>query len=227
MTDQPETRACGRTKTHPAHRYMLGREVQQCAGTSQPEQPKAAAPDVAGRCPACRGESLMLADGGHITCRRLECPNPEAAQQALETPAAGYCPHCGRGDAGPTADEYEQQRQRAEQAEAALANLHAGEAEPPDELVEPTPAQWLWQWNRATPEQRLGMAGRILSAFAESSACFLQDHRGAVAYRQSTGPVLHRVRAEVDRWMGNTLTPQTRTALSDILRALDPQEPAP
>jgi hypothetical protein len=26
---------------------------------------------------------------------------------------AGYCPHCGRGDAGPTADEYEQARRRA------------------------------------------------------------------------------------------------------------------
>lgn len=27
--------------------------------------------------------------------------------------AAGYCPHCGRGDAGPTADQYEQARRRA------------------------------------------------------------------------------------------------------------------
>ncbi|MGW9371151.1 hypothetical protein ACWGVR_14210 [Streptomyces xanthophaeus] len=26
----------------------------------------------------------------------------------------GYCPHCGRGDAGPTADQYEQQRKQAE-----------------------------------------------------------------------------------------------------------------
>ncbi|MFZ3473129.1 hypothetical protein ACODT3_10655 [Streptomyces sp. 4.24] len=38
----------------------------------------------------------------------------------VETPAAGYCPHCGRGDAGPTADQYEQQRKRAEQAEGAF-----------------------------------------------------------------------------------------------------------
>lgn len=41
----------------------------------------------------------------------------------IETSAAGYCPHCGRGDAGPTADQYEQQRQRAEKAEAALARI--------------------------------------------------------------------------------------------------------
>jgi hypothetical protein len=44
----------------------------------------AALPDVAGRCPACGGESLMLADGGYITCRRVDCPNPEAAHEAIE-----------------------------------------------------------------------------------------------------------------------------------------------
>ncbi|MFE7072682.1 hypothetical protein ACFU96_21630 [Streptomyces sp. NPDC057620] len=37
--------------------------------------------------------------------------------------AAGYCTHCGRGDLAPTADEYEQQRQRADQAEAALREV--------------------------------------------------------------------------------------------------------
>jgi hypothetical protein len=36
-------------------------------------------------------------------------------------PAAGYCPHCGSGDAGPTPEAYEEMRQRAEQAEADLA----------------------------------------------------------------------------------------------------------
>lgn len=39
MTDEPETRSCGRTKGHPAHRFMLGREVRRCPGsTSQPEE---------------------------------------------------------------------------------------------------------------------------------------------------------------------------------------------
>ncbi|MEU5772662.1 hypothetical protein ABZ819_05070 [Streptomyces venezuelae] len=41
------------------------------------------ATDICGRCPACRGESLMLAAGGHVTCRRLDCPNPNAADQLL------------------------------------------------------------------------------------------------------------------------------------------------
>ncbi|MFC8423975.1 hypothetical protein ACFUN7_24370 [Streptomyces sp. NPDC057236] len=35
----------------------------------------------------------------------------------------GYCPACGRGDVAPTAEEYEQQRQRAETAEAERKTL--------------------------------------------------------------------------------------------------------
>lgn len=38
-------------------------------------------------------------------------------------PTTGYCPACGRGDLAPTADEYEQQRQRAETAEHLAAHL--------------------------------------------------------------------------------------------------------
>lgn len=40
-------------------------------------------PDIQGRCPACGGESLMLADGGYLTCRRLDCPQPDAASEVL------------------------------------------------------------------------------------------------------------------------------------------------
>lgn len=47
-------------------------------------------PDAQGRCPACRGESLFLGDGGYVTCARVECPEPDAAtrvlEQAKETP---------------------------------------------------------------------------------------------------------------------------------------------
>lgn len=38
----------------------------------------------------------------------------------MEPGELGYCPSCGRGDITPTADEYEQQRQRAETARATL-----------------------------------------------------------------------------------------------------------
>ncbi|MET8080052.1 DUF6085 family protein [Streptomyces sp. NPDC005303] len=45
--------------------------------------------EVRGRCPACGWTSLFLGDGGHVTCSRLECPDPSAADELLhaEQPA--------------------------------------------------------------------------------------------------------------------------------------------
>jgi endogenous inhibitor of DNA gyrase (YacG/DUF329 family) len=47
--------------------------------------------DVQGSCPACGKTSLFLGDGGHVTCSRIDCPNPSAADQLLhgEQPAPG------------------------------------------------------------------------------------------------------------------------------------------
>jgi hypothetical protein len=43
---------------------------------------------ITARCPACGGgSSLFVAEGGFVTCARLDCPDPEAAHKALE--AAG------------------------------------------------------------------------------------------------------------------------------------------
>jgi hypothetical protein len=44
-------------------------------------------PDVVGICPACGWRTLMLADGGHVTCRRQTCPDPEAAGRMLDRKA--------------------------------------------------------------------------------------------------------------------------------------------
>lgn len=38
---------------------------------------------VQGYCPACGGNSLIRASGGHITCSRIDCPNPTAADEIL------------------------------------------------------------------------------------------------------------------------------------------------
>ena len=38
---------------------------------------------VQGHCPACRGTSLFLGTGGYVTCARLDCPNPTAADELL------------------------------------------------------------------------------------------------------------------------------------------------
>ncbi|WP_411096001.1 hypothetical protein [Streptomyces sp. 020-2-3H-GM] len=40
-------------------------------------------PDVQGRCPACGAASLFLGEGGHVTCARLDCPDPSAADDLL------------------------------------------------------------------------------------------------------------------------------------------------
>ena len=39
--------------------------------------------DVKGRCPACNGSSLFLGSGGHVTCSRLDCPDPTEADELL------------------------------------------------------------------------------------------------------------------------------------------------
>mgnify|MGYP001569443309 FL=1 len=39
--------------------------------------------DVVGYCPACGSQTLFLGDGGHVTCSRLDCPRPTAADELL------------------------------------------------------------------------------------------------------------------------------------------------
>ena len=60
----------------------------------------------------------FLTEAAHV----LDAIQPELdALAALRQVARGYCPACRRGDAAPTVEDWEQQRQRADQAEAALA----------------------------------------------------------------------------------------------------------
>jgi hypothetical protein len=47
-------------------------------------------------------------------------------------------------------------------AQARIAELHEGEEPYDDERIVPSPSQWLWQWNRATPEKRLAKAAQVL-----------------------------------------------------------------
>lgn len=170
---------------------------------------------------------------------------------------AGYYPHCGSGDAGPTADQSRDEWRRdyldlAQRHQAAaidhhetehrlqqeidaqtreidwlrdeLAALHDGEEKPPDERLNPTPAQWLWRWNRATPKQRLDMAGSILQAFDESSRCFMEAHAMRVADGREDRSALGRVRAELSRQALNAHTPETRRVLESIWHAIEPHK---
>jgi len=79
-------------------------------------------------------------------------------------------------------------KQRDSQA-AELERLRAGEEPGADERVTPTPGQWIWHWNRATPEKRLSMAAQILAGMARSNECFMADHETQI----------ERLRAEVER----------------------------
>jgi hypothetical protein len=71
-----------------------------------------------------------------------------AELDALRAVARGYCPACGRGDAAPTVTDWEEQKQRADRAETALARIAALADEYPagidtalihEALDEPTP----------------------------------------------------------------------------------------
>ncbi|MFC6080996.1 hypothetical protein [Sphaerisporangium aureirubrum] len=86
-------------------------------------------------------------------------------------------------------------RHRAEQAEAEVARLRAGESEdPPTEGVRLTPAEWIRMWNDATPERRLHLAALIDQASATQSLCVLADHEGALRQLRDVEETLARVR---------------------------------
>ena len=56
---------------------------------------------------------------------RARAEQAEAELTALKTITSGYCGHCGRGDCSPTADQWYEQRQRADRAEAAIERVRA------------------------------------------------------------------------------------------------------
>ena len=62
-----------------------------------------------------------------------------------------------------------------------LERLRAGEEPITDEGIAPNPGQWIWQWNRATPEKRLSMAAQIQDGMTRSNNCFMADHEAQIA----------------------------------------------
>jgi len=72
------------------------------------------------RCDRIRKAAL---DGRNAAVQRAD--QAEAELTALKAITTGYCPRCGRGDCSPTADQWLEQRQRADRAEAAIARVRA------------------------------------------------------------------------------------------------------
>ena len=99
----------------------------------------------------------------------------EAELAALRVVSRGYCPTCGRGDAAPTVEHWERERDRAQQAEAAVTR---GPHSPPDGLSSaPTaapppncapPSTSLWRADR--PARRRGGRGKPKPAHAPGAA---------------------------------------------------------
>ncbi|MFF9197316.1 hypothetical protein ACF09L_19120 [Streptomyces sp. NPDC014779] len=83
-------------------------------------------PEPSWQCPDCGG--LVPNSQRHIhqaAEQRARAKKAEAELAALKTITSGYCGHCGRGDCSPTADQWYEQRQRAERAEAAIERIRA------------------------------------------------------------------------------------------------------
>lgn len=72
-------------------------------------------------------------------------------------------------------------RQERDALAAEVERLRAGEEPVTDERIAPNPGQWIWKWNRATPEKRLNMAAQILSGMTRASDCFTQNHEARLA----------------------------------------------
>lgn len=80
-------------------------------------------------------------------------------------------------------------------AKTELAALHQGEELYDDDLYAPTPGQWIWRWNRATPEERLEIATNRLDLLERLHRCVNGMHEQRIAeydeHRQAA-----RIRAE-------------------------------
>lgn len=63
---------------------------------------------VQGRCPACRATSLFLGPGGHVTCSRIDRPDPCAADDLLHGKAydGPSIAECAADDAKHWNDKY-------------------------------------------------------------------------------------------------------------------------
>lgn len=74
------------------------------------------------RCALCGSDVNALADAV-LSVRDAELARLRAELAKLRAVSRGYCPHCGRGDCAPRLEDWEHERARAEQAEAAIARV--------------------------------------------------------------------------------------------------------
>ncbi|MDX2757897.1 hypothetical protein [Streptomyces europaeiscabiei] len=84
-------------------------------------------------------------------------------------------------------------------ARGELERLRAGEEPVTDRALSPTPGQWIWQWNRATPEKRLAMASQILDSMAKANDCWMLDHEARLGDLQAEVQRLRNGQASTEK----------------------------
>jgi hypothetical protein len=127
--------------------------------------------------------------------------------------ADGATPHTPAADE-PTTD-----------AAAALALLHEGEEPYEHEYTVATPAQWIWLWNRSTPERRLEVATEIMEACSQSDRCKFAGHEERLEQVGAALGANIRALAIVDDWLQHrAMRPETGRALSEVRAALTGEE---
>ncbi|MCX5335484.1 hypothetical protein [Streptomyces sp. NBC_00140] len=75
-----------------------------------------------------------------------------------------------------------------------LAQFFEGEEPYTDSRAIPTPAQWIWKWNRATPARRLEVAEAVLRTQDAAQRCLFGDHQSALDELREARAALCNVR---------------------------------
>ncbi|MGW5736980.1 MULTISPECIES: hypothetical protein [Streptomyces] len=106
-----------------------------------------------------------------------------------------------------------------------LEALRAGEE--PGYGITPTAGQWIWRWNRTSPQVRLEVAANVISAGQRADRCFTEDHEGRltglterIAQAEAT---IERVRVRAQQWQAAMIPGEQNPAAQQVLELLAEQ----
>lgn len=145
----------------------------------------------------------------------------QVREDAVADIARGYCPHCGRGDAAPTAEQWLEQKQRAERAEHARDAAEEAERRMLEQRQEMAAERYAWQERGDKAEAELTETRNALAMQKGVSADLRVESK-------ARGDKLDRVRkihrSERDD-LGGVECGECRTPYPcPTIAALDPQE---
>lgn len=103
-----------------------------------------------------------------------------------------------------------------------LAQFFEGEEPYTDTSRIPTPAQWIWKWNRATPAQRLQIAEAVLRTSDADQKCFLEDHHAAVDELREARVAIARIQQLATELAATTGGSQTARRIRAALAREEP-----